>query len=179
MRFLGRWLGHSVGMALALVLGILAMQAPAVTRDYATALQQVASALRRDIDEREAAARQYYGIAASSDEALIAALQPHEPSNAETLARSVDRARRLRQAYDAITRRAALLQPAIAFTTALDDPTGDERPIWETTLGRYTLQLELSAVALVYAVAGVLLGSLIGQVLLFPFRYRAAHRVAV
>ena len=75
MRFLKRWLSHSVRLALALLLAIIAMQAPAFTHDYATALLQVSADARRDVDQREAAARQYYSLRAGDDAALIAALQ--------------------------------------------------------------------------------------------------------
>jgi len=175
MRFLGRWLGNSFSTALALVLGILAMQAPAFTRDYATALLQVATDARRDVDQREASARQFYGIDARGDDALIAALQPHEPSNAESLTRSLDRLRQLRQAYDDIAGQPALLQPVIALGGAIDDRGGYRQAIWQISLSRYNLQLELSLAAVVYGFGGVLLGSLIGQLMLLPFRDRAAR----
>lgn len=172
MRFLGRWLSHSLGMALSLVFGILAIQAPAFTREYATALLQVATDARRDIDQREASARQFYGIAVGSDEELITALQAHEPSNAETLTRSLDRARNLQQAYDAIVKSPALLQPVIALGSAFDDLSGYKRAIWQLSLRSYNLQLDLSIASAIYGIAGVILGSLIGQLVLAPFRRR-------
>jgi hypothetical protein len=93
MRFLKRWLSHSLRLALALLLAVIAMQAPAFTNDYAAALLQVSADARRDVDQREAAARQYYALQAGDDGSLIQALQAHEPANAET-PRALSRSRR-------------------------------------------------------------------------------------
>ncbi len=150
-------------MALALVCGILAMQAPAFTRDYAGALLQVASDLRRDVDNRENAARQYYGIAALPDDAFVAALKAREPSNAETLAQSIDRARRLNAAYLDITRSAPLLQPVAALGGAWHDPDGAKAAIWKLALRNYAVRLDFSLAAAGYGFVGLMLGSLIAE----------------
>src|SRR5215469_11294652 len=122
MRFLRRWLSHSVRLASALLLALIAMQAPAFTDDYATALLQVSGDARRDVDQREAAARQYYALPAGDDVALIKALQAHEPANAETLSRSVDRVAALQAARDHIATNPAAVQPLVALADAAHDP---------------------------------------------------------
>lgn len=166
MRFVGRWLSHSLVMAFSLVLAVLAMQAPAFTRAYAGALLQVASDARRDVDQREASARQFYGLTQEQDDDLVKALQAHEPSNAATLAHSLDRTRSLQQAYDAIEASSPLLQPIIALGNALDDRDGYKKPIWTLLLANYNLQLELSLASAIYGIAGLMVGSLIAQLVL-------------
>jgi hypothetical protein len=176
MRFLGRWLSHSLATALALVLGIVAMQAPAFTRDYAGALLQVSAELRRDVDQREDSARQFYGITIAQDDELVKALQAREPSNAESLARSLDRVRNLQAAYDTIDKTSALLQPLMALRGAWDDTNGYRAAIWRTSLRTYHAQLDLGVASAVYGLAGLMLGSLIAQLVLTPFRHGAARR---
>ena len=177
MRFLGRWLSHSVATALALVLAIAAMQAPTFTRDYANALMQVAAELRRDIDQRETSARQFYGITADQDDDLVQILRAREPSNAQSLARSLYRARILQQAYDDIARASPLLQPLVAVGGAIDDHDGFKSAIWTTSLNSYDPKLELSEPAAIYGLAGLLFGSLIAQslfaLLRAPWRRRS------
>ena len=134
MRLLKRWLSHSVRLALALVLAIIAMQAPAFTHDYATALLQVSADARRDVDQREAAARQYYSLPTGDDAALIQALRAHEPTNAETLARSIDRVASLQAAREHIESSAAIFQPMVALADAAHDPGGYKAAIWRTAL---------------------------------------------
>jgi hypothetical protein len=175
MRFLGRWLSHSLATALALVLAIVAMQAPAFTRDYAGALLQVASELRRDIDQREDSVRQFYGITDAADDELVKALQPHEPSNAESLARSLDRARNLQAAYDDIDKSSPVLQPLVASRDAWIDANNYRAEIWKTALRGYHAQLDLSFDSAFYGLAGLMLGSLIAQLVLAPFRRGTAR----
>jgi hypothetical protein len=169
MRFLRRWLSHSVRLALALVLAIIAMQAPAFTNDYATALLQVGADARRDVDQREAAARQYYALPAGDDASLIQALRAHEPANAETLARSVDRVAALQAARDHINANPAVLQPLVALADAAHDPEGYKAAIWRTELLTYTVHLDLTTAAIFYGAVGLLLGSLLGHLLCLPF----------
>lgn len=176
MSFLGRWLSHSLATALALVLGIVAMQAPAFTRDYAGALLQVSAELRRDVDQREDSARQFYGITIAQDDELIKALQAHEPSNAESLVRSLDRVRDLQAAYDTIEKTSVLLQPLMALRGAWDDANGYRAAIWKTSLRTYHAQLDLGLASAVYGLAGLMLGSLIAQLVLAPFRHGGARR---
>lgn len=55
--FFGRWMSDAFHLSLALVFAIAAIQLPALTSDYTAALLQVSNDLRRDIDQREQAAR--------------------------------------------------------------------------------------------------------------------------
>ncbi len=176
MNVLARWLSHSLGTALALGLGIVAMQAPAFTHEYASALMQVAAELRRDISQREDSARQFYGINFDSDEALINALHAREPSNAESLARSLARARNLQLASDDIVASSPLLQPLVALQGAWDDPHGYRASIWTTSLLAYNAQLSLGFAAAIYGLAGLMLGSLVAQLILAPFQRARPHR---
>jgi hypothetical protein len=172
MRFLLRWLSHGIGLALALLLGVIAMQAPAFTREYVAGLRQAAAELHRDIDERENAARRYYNLATLSDSALVAALATHEPSNAASLSRSIARARRIDAASVAIDGSQPLLRPLLAFETAWRDPEGSNAAIWQRTLSTYALQLDFSVAAAIYGFAGLMLGSLLAE-----FLRAALHRV--
>jgi Protein of unknown function (DUF2937) len=165
MRFIGRWLGNAVNIALALVFAIVAMQAPAFTRDYAEALLQVAQDSRRDIEQRKASARRFYPITAESDEQVIAALRPFEPSNAETLAFSVDRARRLEAAYQKIAGTPPLLQPIAALSDGLEDEHGYKAAVWRTLLATYVPHLDFGIAAAAYGLVGLLAGSFMAQLL--------------
>src|SRR5579864_7408773 len=108
MTLIRRWLSESISIALALLFAMLAMQAPAFTREYAAALLQVAQDARRDIDQRKASARQFYGIKAAEDDQFVTALHSFEPSNAETLALSLRRTQALQGAYDRVAAAPAL-----------------------------------------------------------------------
>jgi DUF2937 family protein len=169
MRFLKRWLSHSVRLTLALLIAIIAMQAPAFTHDYTTALLQVSADARRDVDQREAAARQYYSLPAGDDAALIQALQAHEPANAETLARSVERVVSLQAARENIEGSVAIFQPMVALVDAAHDPGGYKAAIWRTELQTYIVHLDLTVAAIIYGAVGLMLGSLLGHVLCLPF----------
>jgi len=176
MRFLKRWLSHSVRLALALFLAIVAMQAPAFTHDYSTALLQVSADARRDVDQREAAARQYYALPSGDDAALIAGLRAHEPANADGLARSVERVAALQAARGHIDAAPALFQPLVALADAAHDPGGYKEAIWRTALQTYIIHLDLTLAAILYGAAGLLLGSLLGHLLCLPF-YLKRRRV--
>jgi hypothetical protein len=165
MGFLARWLSHSIDIALALFFAILAMQAPAFTREYAATLLQVAQDSQRDIDQRKDSARQFYGITAGSDEQFVAALKAFEPSNAETLALSLERSQALRGAYNRITAASPWLRPLTALRDALDDPHHYKAAIWQTLLSTYAVQVDFSIAAAVYGLGGLALGSLTAQVL--------------
>lgn|SRR6185437_10148722 len=170
MRFLKRWLSHSVRLALALLFAVIAMQAPAFTHDYATALLQVSADARRDVDQRETAARQYYALPTGGDDAsLIRALQAHEPANAETLAHSVDRVSSLQSARLHIEGSMAIFQPIVALADAAHDPGSYKAAIWRTALQTYVIHLDLTLAAILYGAVGLLLGSLLGHVLSLPF----------
>jgi hypothetical protein len=178
MFFLGRWLSHSVRLAAALSLALVAMQAPAFTHDYASALLQVSADGRRDVDQREGAARQYYALPDGDDAALIQELQAYEPANAETLARAVDRVTALRAARDHVSDNPAVFQPLVALADAAHDPYGYKAAIWRTALQTYIVHLDLSVAAVVYGVAGLVLGSLLGHILFWPFDIERRRRPA-
>lgn len=163
MRLITCWLSRGLGLGFALLCGILAMQAPAFTDAYGTALLQVAADARRDIDQREDSARQYYGIAAREDGAVVDALKAREPSNAESLARSIAHAERLGEAYGKIARSPVLLRPIAALTDATNDPDGDKAAIWRLSWQSFTPRIDLSFAAAVYGFAGLMLASLIAE----------------
>jgi hypothetical protein len=170
MSLIRRWLSESISIALALMFAVLAMQAPAFTREYAAALLQVTQDARRDIDQRIASARQFYGIKAVGDEPFVAALQSYEPSNAETLALSLQRTRTLQGAYDRIAAASPLLRPLIAARDAVDDEQGYKSKILRTLVRTYSAQLDFSMAAAAYGFAGLLVGSLLAQLVLSSFR---------
>lgn len=176
MRFLRRWLSHSIRLGFALFLALVAMQAPAFTADYTASLLQVTNDARRDVDQREAAARQYYALPPGNDSALIAGLKSHEPANAQTLALSVDRVATLQDTRNRILARPVLLQPVVAVAAAAHDPSGYQSAVWRTQLQTYTVHLDLTVAALIYGLAGLLLGSLIGHLLCAPFDGIEARR---
>jgi hypothetical protein len=153
-------------MALALASAILAMQAPAFTREYASALLQVAQDSRRDVEQRKASARQFYNITAEDDAQFIQALKPFEPSNAETLALSLERTEVLRSAQERIARSPLLVKPIAAAWDALDDSRGYKAAVWHTLLDTYDIQVNFGRASAAYAVAGLLLGSFLAQLLL-------------
>ncbi|HLI23005.1 MAG TPA: DUF2937 family protein [Stellaceae bacterium] len=176
MRFLRRWLSHSIRLGLALFLALVLMQAPAFTADYVNALLQVGSDARRDIDQREAAARHYYNIPPGDDASLIAALKPHEPANAATLALSLDRASSLIAARQRILARPAVIQPLAAIADAARDPNGYKAAVWRTELATYTVHLDLTLAAIGYGIVGLMLGSLLGHAICLTFEPRAEAR---
>jgi hypothetical protein len=166
MRFLGRWLTDALNLALALLGAIAMMQAPALTQAYAAALLQVARDAHRDTDQRMASARQFYSIATDTDDGFVAALRGFEPSNAETLAAALDRARRIGAAYDRIAQAGPLLQPLVALWQAISD-RGDDTAIVRRTLAEtYDPQVTFRVAALIYGLAGLLLGTLAARLVL-------------
>ena len=170
MSLIRRWLSESISIALALLFAVLAMQAPAFTREYAGALLQVAQDARRDIEQRKASARQFYGIKATGDEQFVAALQSFEPSNAETLSLSLQRTQALQGAYDRIASAPPLLRPLVAARDAFEDDHGYKATILRTLVGTYSAQLDFSMAAAAYGFVGLLMGSLLAQLVLSTFR---------
>ena len=57
MMFLAGWLLHSIPLAAALGLALMAMQAPAVTHEYQTALLQLVRSSEQEIAQRRASTR--------------------------------------------------------------------------------------------------------------------------
>jgi hypothetical protein len=165
MRFLGRWLSHSLTLGLALLFAIVAMQLPSFTHEYASTLLQVAQAARADIEQREASGRQFYGITADGDDAFVVALKGFEPSNAATLALALAKARGLQEAHDAIAELPALLQPLGALRDAWRDEHGDKAEISRTLLSTYSVQISFTLAAAVYGAAGLFLGAFLAELL--------------
>jgi len=163
--FMARWLSDAIGLVCALAFAVLAMQLPALTRDYMGALLQVSQDARRDIDQREASARQYYHITDTTDAQVIAALKEHEPSNAVTLQESLDRAGALQAAYDRINTTPPLLQPPVAALDAVRDEHGFRITVLRTTIEAYAPQIVLSLAAAMYGLVGLVVGSFVGQAL--------------
>jgi hypothetical protein len=178
MMLLSGWLAYSTRLAAALGLAVLAMQAPAVTREYQAALLQLVRSSGEEIAQRKASAERFYGIAAGEDEGrFLAQLRAVEPSNAETLAAALDRERSLRASYDRIERSPDLFRPIVAAKDVAGDEGGPRRQIAETVFDSFAPQLDLSFAAAVYGLGGLFLGSVVGELLaaaLWP-RDRLAH----
>ncbi len=174
--FAARWLSDALRLALPLALALAAMQVPALAHGYAAALLQIAEDARRDIEQRKASARQFYRAAGEADEAVIAALRAVEPSNAQALAASVERARALRAAHDRIRAAAPLLRPVTALLDAAEDPRGDKWAVLRTALDTHAAQVALSAAAAAYGLAGLVLGSLLAELLVSAAGALAAAR---
>jgi hypothetical protein len=62
-----------------------------------------------------------------------------------------------------------LVQPLAALADAARDPGGYKAAIWRTELQTYTVHLDLTIPAILYGLAGLLLGSLLGHLLSLPF----------
>ncbi len=178
MRLIARWLSRGLGLGFALICGILAMQAPAFTDAYRTALLQVAADARRDIDQREDSARQYYGLAAREDGALVEAQKAQEPANAESLARSIAHADRVKAAYAKIAQSPTLLRPVAALTDAANDPEGDKAAIWRLSWRSFTPRIDLSFAAVIYGFAGLMLGSLVAELIAAAVARATRRRLA-
>jgi len=176
MSLIRRWLSESISIALALLFAALAMQAPAFTREYAAALLQVAQDSRGDIEQRKASAKQFYGIKVTGDDQFVAALQSFEPSNAETLALSVQRTQALQNAYDRIAGASPLLRPLVAVRDAFEDEHAYKATILRTLAGTYSAQLDFSIAAAAYGFAGLLIGSLLAQLMLSAFGVLTGRR---
>jgi hypothetical protein len=167
MRFLADWVSHSLVTSAALAGAIITMQAPALTREYVGALLQLAQDSRQDIDQRMASARQHYDIPAGSDAQLLELLRGIEPSNAETLAWSIDRSRTYAEAAARVTGERLLLQPITAAVDAMvSDPQGYKQNVLRRLLGTYAVQLNFTVDAAAYAVVGLFLGSLCARLLM-------------
>ena len=177
MMLLAAWALHSIRLAAALGMAVVAMQAPAVTREYQAALLQLVRGSGEDIAQREASARRFYGISTENEERFIAGLRAVEPSNAETLAGGA-RAREtsLHASYDRIEGDPDLLRPIAAARDVLGDESGTRRQIAQTVLESFAPQLDLSFAAAIYGLAGLFLGSLIGELATAAFLPR--RRVA-
>jgi hypothetical protein len=164
IRFIGQWMAHCLQLACMLAGALLFMQVPALTHAYTVGLLQVAQNARRDIDQREDDARRYYHLPSdANDQAVIAALQPVEPSNATTLQQSVARAAMFDATQARITASSALLQPLTAAWDAFQRPDADKLAVLRTSVGTYVPQLALDGASLLYGLIGLVLGGLLGH----------------
>jgi hypothetical protein len=175
---LAAWLLHSIRLAAALGMALLAMQAPAITREYQAALLQLVRSSDQEIAQRKASAERFYGIAQAEDEThFLSQLRAVEPSNAETLAAAIGQQRGLKASYERIERRSDLLRPIEAAEDVVADEDGPRRQIARTVFDSFAPQLDLSFAAAAYGLVGLFLGSLIGELLtaaLFPRHRRTA-----
>jgi hypothetical protein len=165
MSFVGRWLQNALTLSLSAAGALVLMQAPALTDAYTAALLQVASDARRDVEQRLVSARRFYDLPTADESGVVTVLATREPSNAETLALSIERAATLRGAYDRLAAAPSLLRPLVAVGDAAVDAKGYKRAIGETMLAGFVPGLPFSAAAAVYAFIGILLGSLVAQLL--------------
>ena len=166
MGFLARWLSDALRLALALALALAAMQVPALAHQYAAALLQITADARRDIEQRKTSARKFYRTAGETDQAVIAALRPVEPSNAQALEASVERARALKAAYDRIEAAPPLLRPIVAAYDALEDPRGDKGAVLRTALDTHVPQVIISTASATYGLVGLMLGAFLAEALI-------------
>jgi hypothetical protein len=167
---LAAWLLHSFRLAAALGLALLAMQAPAVTREYQAALLQLVRSSDQEIVQRKASAQRFYGISPGEDDGrFLSQLRAVEPSNAETLAVALDRQRSLRASYDRIEASPALLRPIETARDIAADDGGERRQIARTVFDSFAAQLDLSSAAAVYGLLGLFLGSLVGELAITAF----------
>jgi hypothetical protein len=81
-------------------LALLAMQAPALTREYQAALLQLVRSSEQEIAQRKASAERLWHCRQRGG--FLSQLRSVEPSNAETLAAALVRQRGLRASYDRI-----------------------------------------------------------------------------
>jgi hypothetical protein len=173
------WLLHSIRLAAALGMALLAMQAPAITREYQAALLQLVRSSDQEIAQRKASAQRFYGIAPEEDERrFLAQLRAVEPSNAETLSAALERGRSLQASYERIEHSPELVRPVVAAKDVASDDGSFRRQIAQTVFHSFAPQLDLSFAAAMYGLAGLFLGSLIGELLtaaLFPRRHRAVR----
>ncbi len=89
-----------------------------------------------------------------------------EPSNAEALAASVERAGALRAAHDRVQAAPPLLRPVAALLDATDEgPRGDKWAVLRTALDTHAPQVVLSAAAAAYGLLGLAAGSFLAELL--------------
>lgn len=166
MGFVGRWLAQATSIGLSLSAALAAMQLPAMTHEYRIALLQVAEVVRHDIGQREDSARRFYHLAVAGDDAVIVALRPFEPSNAEGLRASLERERNLRAGYERLTSAAPILRPVTAAVDLIEDAKGYKTEVLGTMLANFVPQVAISPAAAFYAVLGLVFGSLLAQLLI-------------
>lgn len=172
MNFLGRWFSDALSLALSLAGALVLMQAPALSHEYAAALTQVADAQSRDIAAREATARSYYKLESAPGEELMSTLRDREPSNYAGLVQSQAEAEAIGDAVVRIGRSPSLIQPLVAAWDLATVPEAGKEAVAGQAMRSFVPALQLSVAGLVWALAGVVLGSFVAQLLMLP-----AHRV--
>jgi hypothetical protein len=115
-----------------------------------------------DIAQRKASAQRFYGIPIENEESIVTRLRAVEPSNTETFAVAPAREKSLRASYDRIERDPDLWRP-ITARDVLNDDAGARRQIAQTVFESFAPQLDLSFATAIYGLAGLFLGSLIGE----------------
>jgi hypothetical protein len=126
-----------------------------------------------DIAQRKASAQRFYGIPIENEESIVTRLRAVEPSNAETLAVPLAREKGLRaSSYDRIERDPDLWRPITAARDVLNDDAGARRQIAQTVFESFAPQLDLSFATAIYGLAGLFLGSLIGELATAAFLSR-------
>ncbi|HWK45397.1 MAG TPA: DUF2937 family protein [Stellaceae bacterium] len=178
MGLLGRWLSTSLALALGLGGAVLAMQVPAFTQHYLAGLQQAAGELDRSVADRLQSGRTTYDLV-GSDRETVAGLATREPSNAATLSRDLDR----RDSHAAILAAAQAASPitrpiatAWAITTG---PEGWRSPVVATALATYDAGIALTGAAILWGLAGLVVGVLLAQLLALPFHRRPRMAVTI
>jgi len=168
LRFFGRWLSDSVRLGLGLVLALAAMQVPALTNAYTSALMQISEEAQRDIARREEIVRRYYPALAGADShaSLIEALRPLEPANATGLAASVEREQVMRETYQRLMAASPLGRPIAALLDVLDDARDNKQAVLRTTLDSFVPQVAISSTAALYGIAGLVTGLLLAHLTL-------------
>lgn len=171
--FLGRWLGDSIRLGLALFLTLSAMQLPGLADAYQAGLRQAAEATARDLAERERIARDYYRLPEQiTGPALVEALRGPEPANAEGLRRSAARLAGLRAAHAEMAAAPGLLRPLVAFRVAVAGAEDAEAAVLATAYETYIPRLLLNTAGAIYGLGGLMLGLLLAHLLTAPFRRR-------
>ena len=176
MGFIGRWFSDALRLALSLAGALLLMQAPALSHDYEAALRQVADAQTRDIAGREATARSYYDLPSTSEAELLETLRAREPSNAAGLDQSRTEAAALSATVTRMDQSPPLVSPLIALWDLATSPDPGKRAVAKQTVRSFAPALQISTAALVWALAGVVLGSFLAQLILLPAHRQAAQR---
>lgn len=171
MHFLGRWFSDAFVLAVSLVAAALFMQIPAITHAYAAALLQLAQEGRRDIDQRENVARDFYHLG-GDETALIDALRSHEPANAAALTQSIASSQGFQTSYDRIAAAPPLTQPVTAALDVTGNSAGTRWKVLRTTLASYAPEIILTLSGAIYALIGLILGSFLAQLLVAPMRRR-------
>jgi len=116
-----------------------------------------------DIAPRKASAQRFYGIPIENEEGFVTRLRAVESSNAETFGDALAREKSLHASYDRIARDPDLWRPITAARDVLKRRhrrAASDRP---KVFGSFAPQLDLSFAAAIHGLAGLFLGSLIGE----------------